>query len=483
MEGNTTGFSATMNVSGSEGMIVPEKPFQRRMDLQAHLLSFPEKFSKDATAISEKIRQSFDSRWNWGSFAQVSQQERKEGLKDGTTFKTVEDWKQKVTEWHTKLDENSPLGKQAQEVLHVLGIDTLNDAALQELLNSYSYSQNGMKLFTEKMLSMNNVEENILMVKHVAGMLFGIKISSEVVAQVVDLERNITKASGNEVELTKLEKELLSFGENPTLDTQKIITHMGSLLKNEEKNKEKNGQSEEAVTSHGAFMSDIGKDRKEQQDAGFIEEENLPQGIESLAVVADGHGEGGGIASRLASKSFREKVVELYKQNPSLPMEEILKQAISYAEQKVCENSTLGGTTLVGAVKTKDKIYIVNIGDSRAYGISLQGDMRQITKDHNWENNERRYGIMLSRSIGDRDIKMASERELSAEPDIFILNPSEVSSLILCSDGITGVLSETEIKSLTFGKSPQEAVSVLINAAKVKANLADNITAAFLKLV
>ncbi len=128
------------------------------------------------------------------------------------------------------------------------------------------------------------------------------------------------------------------------------------------------------------------------------------------------------------------------------------------------------GTTLVAALVIGNTAHIANVGDSRAYLISNNDDIRQITTDHSLverlialgqispeEARTHPQRNVIYRTIGDKK---------EAEIDFFVLKLNRGDSLLLCSDGLSGKMQDMEIRRLVARSlSPQEACEQLIQAA------------------
>jgi protein phosphatase len=128
------------------------------------------------------------------------------------------------------------------------------------------------------------------------------------------------------------------------------------------------------------------------------------------------------------------------------------------------------GTTLVAALVVGDTAHIANVGDSRAYVITQDDDIRRITIDHSLverlvaigqikpdEARSHPQRNVIYRTIGDKE---------EAEVDFFVqqLNPGD--SLLLCSDGLSGKIEDAEMRRLVSrSQSPQEACELLVQAA------------------
>jgi protein phosphatase len=176
-----------------------------------------------------------------------------------------------------------------------------------------------------------------------------------------------------------------------------------------------------------------------------------------ILVVADGMGghDKGGVASDLATKKFIEEVAEALfhvSDDSHIDFKKLLTNAVNSANKEVWEiskNSTNGiGTTLVAAVIVDKYVYIVNVGDSRAYLIKPLKSIRQITKDHSVvqemldakiiteeqaKNHPRRNIITKALGLSEQIIPDIFEQELNDE------------TLMLCTDGLYGMVGEKEI--------------------------------------
>jgi serine/threonine protein phosphatase PrpC len=138
------------------------------------------------------------------------------------------------------------------------------------------------------------------------------------------------------------------------------------------------------------------------------------------------------------------------------------------------------GTTLVAALVISDLVHIANVGDSRAYYITNDDGIRQITTDHSLVERLVALGQIkphearihpqrnvIYRTIGDKE---------EAEIDFFVQKLSPGDNLLLCSDGLTGKIEDAEIlRVVSLSRSPQEACEHLVQAANDNGG-DDNIT-------
>ena len=217
-------------------------------------------------------------------------------------------------------------------------------------------------------------------------------------------------------------------------------------------------------------VTDIGQIRKSNQDFVYASDFALGK-LPNLYMVADGMGghQGGGFASRYAA----ERMVELIGEDESGQEIPSLSRAIEEVNrelyQKACSFDDLRGmgTTLVTAVISDDILYVANIGDSRLY---LVGDeIRQITRDHSWVEEMVAQGKLtrdseqfiqnknvITRAVGVRDSVTADFFEVELHPG---------DKILLCSDGLSNMLSADEIRDIIHGKETcQEAALSLLQA-------------------
>ena len=218
-------------------------------------------------------------------------------------------------------------------------------------------------------------------------------------------------------------------------------------------------------------MKDIGKCREINQDYIFVSEEpigNLP----NLFLVADGMG--GHKAGDLASEYTVAKVQEAVSKSMQTIPYQILKGAFQYANQKLLEkagesDSYKGmGTTLVAATVKKDAVYVVNVGDSRLYKI---GDkIEQITEDHSLVEEMVRMGEISKEQARNHPDKNIITKAMgvsdTVEPDYFDTDLQKGECLLMCSDGLTNMVSDRQIKEIVELRTDLESCAKeLIRAA------------------
>lgn len=218
-------------------------------------------------------------------------------------------------------------------------------------------------------------------------------------------------------------------------------------------------------------MKDIGKCREINQDYIFVSEEpigNLP----NLFLVADGMG--GHKAGDLASEYTVAKVQEAVSKSMQTIPYQILKGAFQYANQKLLEKAgesdsyTGMGTTLVAATVKNGAVYVVNVGDSRLYKI---GDkIEQITEDHSLVEEMVRMGEISKEQARNHPDKNIITKAMgvsdTVEPDYFDTDLQKGECLLMCSDGLTNMVSDRQIKEIVELRTDLESCAKeLIRAA------------------
>lgn len=221
----------------------------------------------------------------------------------------------------------------------------------------------------------------------------------------------------------------------------------------------------------------IGMKRTNNEDAIYVNEQN------HLYLVADGMG--GCNAGEVASNTAISAFVEAMEQSQATEILDKMMESILDCNRKVFEKSkqkaeyTDMGTTLVAAVIENNKIFVVHVGDSRAY-IFRQNNLRQITTDHSYvmelvksgsitrEEAERHpKKNIITRAVGIRD---------DVEADIIIEDILEGDKVLLCTDGLSNMVSKNEIIEILVQTYPtEEKVQKLVHLANEKGGL-DNIS-------
>jgi len=233
-----------------------------------------------------------------------------------------------------------------------------------------------------------------------------------------------------------------------------------------------------AWTAFGA--SDIGRVRARNEDA-FAVEDDL-----GLYLVADGMGghAGGAVASGLA----RDAVGEYLRRadRDATPTRDLITRAVAAANAAVRvramrEPGLSGmGTTLSALWLPPESAggAVAHVGDSRVYGLGLDGVLAQLSDDHSEAMERVRAGAIsldrARRSAGWNWLTRAVGIDERIEADIFPVAGQR--AYLLCSDGLTGMVDDVEIgRLLRLNDDPRAACEALIEAA-IAAGGDDNVT-------
>ena len=235
--------------------------------------------------------------------------------------------------------------------------------------------------------------------------------------------------------------------------------------------------------------SDIGKVRSANED-GF-DFGSFDDGT-SWAIVCDGMGgaRGGNIASSMAVNMIGDKIRKCY--NKSMPVysfENIFLSTITTANVIVNDRSYSDidlqgmGTTIVSAIVKENQACLAHVGDSRIYKFTKDGIM-QITKDHSLAQQMLDSGQITKEEFENYPKKNIITRALGIEEKIEIdfdfTEVNEGEALLLCTDGLSGLLSDDEIFEIYNNTDFELLCDEYIKAANAKGGY-DNITAVVMK--
>lgn len=203
--------------------------------------------------------------------------------------------------------------------------------------------------------------------------------------------------------------------------------------------------------------TDIGLVRSMNQDSIFFSDKDIGN-LPNLYIVADGMGghQAGDYASAHAVSWFVDYVKNCQYVNPIT----ILKTGIAKVNDMLLEQASEHkelkgmGTTFVVAVVTKKKMHVANIGDSRLYVMGEEA--RQITLDHSLVEELIRTGQLDRRRVRFHPEKNIITRALGtgneAVPDFFEIELKENEKILLCTDGLTNMIEDDEIRDIVMKK-------------------------------
>ena len=229
-------------------------------------------------------------------------------------------------------------------------------------------------------------------------------------------------------------------------------------------------------------ITDIGQKRKINEDAMYTSENpvgNLP----NLFIVADGMG--GHNAGEYASSYAVDVVVNtirdiMIEQEPVPIFEKAIQRANEQVMQKAAEDESKAGmgTTIVATTIVGNRMYVANVGDSRLYIVGQQ--IRQITRDHSLVEEMVRLGEVDKEDAKDHPDKNIITRAIGANKnlviDFFEVELKEFEYVLMCSDGLTNMVEDEEIRSIIMGQRDiAEKAERLIKTAN-KNGGKDNVT-------
>jgi PPM family protein phosphatase len=223
-----------------------------------------------------------------------------------------------------------------------------------------------------------------------------------------------------------------------------------------------------------------------------------------LFVVADGMGGhvAGEVASRVAVETIQNFIAETagadkhrtwpFPFEPQVSLEgNRLKAAFRLANRQIAnamaDSADLRGmaTTASAVLAGKATACVGHVGDSRIYALRA-GVLQQITDDHSWVEEQVRAGTMTASAARQHPWRNVVTRALSGgtdpEVDIVELSPRGGERFLLCSDGLSGVVTHETIASILGAAEPLETVCDRLIAAANEGGGPDNITALVLEV-
>jgi len=237
-----------------------------------------------------------------------------------------------------------------------------------------------------------------------------------------------------------------------------------------------------------SVRSDVGLVRQTNQDSyryEVFERADRPGETVHLLAVADGMGgyRAGEVASRLALDTVAEEIGRALASGEAL--ETALEEAMAAANRKVVSRSLSDpecagmGTTVTVALVSRGRVHIGHVGDSRAY-IVRGGRAQQVTRDHslvaelvrNGDLTEAEAQVHPQRNI----LTQAFGSDLRVRADITSSPLQEGDLIMLCTDGLTGVVPTAEIEQVIgSSQSLDEATARLVALSNERGGF-DNVT-------
>ncbi|MBV8934090.1 MAG: serine/threonine-protein phosphatase, partial [Kutzneria sp.] len=218
---------------------------------------------------------------------------------------------------------------------------------------------------------------------------------------------------------------------------------------------------------------------------GMIREGNEDSGYAGPRLLAIADGMGGQAAGEVASSEVISTLVTLDDDVPGSDLLTSLAAAVQHANDQlrvmVEDDPQLEGmgTTLTALLWTGQRLGLVHVGDSRAY-LLRDGVLSQITQDHTWVQRLVDEGRITEEEAGTHPQRSLLMRALDGrgqvEPDLSIREVRAGDRYLVCSDGLSGVVSHETLENTLAGyQSPYETVQELIHLA-LRGGGPDNIT-------
>jgi serine/threonine protein phosphatase PrpC len=228
-----------------------------------------------------------------------------------------------------------------------------------------------------------------------------------------------------------------------------------------------------------AGRTDVGRQRSANEDDLVI--------APPFFAVADGMGgaKAGEVASAMATAGFEDE------RDSDEPAEVQLARILREANRRiydlaVTDESHRGmGTTLTAAKVSGDEVSLGHVGDSRAYRMR-DGELEQLTKDHSLVAELERSGQITAEAAEHHPQRSIITRALGPEPDVevdtYTLAGRDGDLFLLCSDGLTSMISDEEVASiLRSAESLDGAADALVRAANQSGGK-DNITVVLFRI-
>lgn len=258
-----------------------------------------------------------------------------------------------------------------------------------------------------------------------------------------------------------------------------------------------------SMSGHMTFgqTTDVGMVRNNNQDSAytFFSMSNTVEELPDfgLFIVADGmggHSDGekaSSITVRQVAKNALETIYLPMIHNNNQhdadrpPVSELLALAVKSANDAVLQDVPDGGTTLTAVLVIGEWSYIAHVGDSRAYLVTKEG-VEQLTRDHSLVQRLIELNQLTPESREDYPQRNVLYRAVgqneTLEVDTITRRLPAQASILICSDGLWGVISNNQIRELIATSStPQDACDKLVALANTMGST-DNITAVIVKM-
>ena len=292
------------------------------------------------------------------------------------------------------------------------------------------------------------------------------------------------------------------FGKRPattkTIDTANTAPLTDEQLKSIVNNQNPHFDLQQLISASG---QSVGKQRELNEDSLLAltmtmagNSGNMPFG---LYIVADGMGghQFGEVASNAAIRTvagyilrkFHPHLFQVKADTMDESFQEIMQAAVSEAQRSIQREAPGSGTTLTAALVIGQQITVAHVGDSRAYFVYPDGRIEPITRDHSLVQRLQELGHITQEEAENYPHRNVLYRALGQgeilEPDIFNVGFPQPGILMICSDGLWGVVAEQDlVRSINEAPSLQRACQNLVTAANM-AGGPDNISVVLTQLI
>lgn len=232
-------------------------------------------------------------------------------------------------------------------------------------------------------------------------------------------------------------------------------------------------------------ISDIGKCRKNNEDAYYVPSDT--DTIQNLFIVADGMGgcNAGEVASQYAIDSFLEYIRQAQSSHSEEDIPDLLAGAMVAANAAVYQKSNSSreyaemGTTVVAAAVQNGRVFVAYVGDSRAY-LMRKKQLIPLTTDHSYVMELVKCGSITRAEAATHPKRNVITRAVgikeTVETDAVMERAQRGDLLLLCTDGLSGMLADEEIAKELERKAPlEEKANALVELANARGGY-DNIS-------
>ncbi len=285
----------------------------------------------------------------------------------------------------------------------------------------------------------------------------------------------------------------------PQNDADQTQTRMGPIVDRDKMTVASGCNSASEFSEAGvvaALQSDVGQKRDHNED-GYAYcvpgSKDILDRFGTIFAVADGMG--GAVGGEIASQTALETLLDSYflpdgddDDQPNTP--DRLRSAVERANNAITRKTKADpsyqgmGTTLSAVVIRGRWAHIAQVGDSRAYLIRRRR-IYQLTEDHSLIAEQVRRGLLSEEEAEGHTYRNIITRALgieqNVEVDLFALRLLKKDTLVLCSDGLHGVVNDSQILSISDSPQPSQCCKALIEKANSEGG-PDNITVGILRI-